>query len=232
MTDDRWKFLMGNKLTQEEMSRGWHWCPEFDGLLVGPGMGEWDDGLCQCDVPGRNHPIGYHSSKTTSNGIRMDFCLHIVRPVITPRVRKLCTKPYPHHPKGCPNYGKRDTCPPACKMFDKVFHWDRDIWALWVEMDFGTHVSRMRALHPEWSRRQLECCLYWQGSARAYLRKMTDEWVAGHIPGNYLVTECPEAMGVNVTETMRSIGVTLEWPPMHIVRKIFMMGEVNEQESA
>ena len=39
------------ELTEEEVRIGWHWCPEWDGLLVGPGSGEWGDcisGSCLC----------------------------------------------------------------------------------------------------------------------------------------------------------------------------------------
>jgi hypothetical protein len=43
----------GGKLTPDEIVLGWHWCAEFDGLLVGPGMGELN--FCSC-LPG-NHPV-------------------------------------------------------------------------------------------------------------------------------------------------------------------------------
>ena len=45
----RWETLMKSddeNLTQEEFEHGWHWCPDWDGLLVGPGMGELMG--CQC----------------------------------------------------------------------------------------------------------------------------------------------------------------------------------------
>ena len=51
MTDLRWKELMADDelpLSVEELGVGWHWCDEFDGLLVGPEMGEWDCCLCDC----------------------------------------------------------------------------------------------------------------------------------------------------------------------------------------
>lgn len=35
------------RLTQEEIATGWHWCREFDSLLVGPGMGEQK--YCTCN---------------------------------------------------------------------------------------------------------------------------------------------------------------------------------------
>lgn len=36
-------------LTDREVMMGWHWCCEFDGLLVGPTMPEWD--CCLCYTP-------------------------------------------------------------------------------------------------------------------------------------------------------------------------------------
>jgi hypothetical protein len=56
MTAQRWKDLMWSddlKLTEPELSEGWHWCPEFDGLLVGPGMGE----LRHCTCRPNTHPV-------------------------------------------------------------------------------------------------------------------------------------------------------------------------------
>lgn len=43
MSRDRWNLLMNNddeKLTEEEIKAGWHFCWEWDGLLIGPGMDE------------------------------------------------------------------------------------------------------------------------------------------------------------------------------------------------
>lgn len=50
MTGERWQDLMDNpdgRLTGEEMAAGWHWCPEWDDLLVGPGMRELE--CCTCN---------------------------------------------------------------------------------------------------------------------------------------------------------------------------------------
>jgi len=41
------------KLTEEEKALGWHYCAEWDELLVGPGMGELE--CCRClDM---SHPV-------------------------------------------------------------------------------------------------------------------------------------------------------------------------------
>lgn len=51
MTAARYRALMGNQLplpdlTPEELALGWHWCAEWDGLLVGPSMRETE--ACSC----------------------------------------------------------------------------------------------------------------------------------------------------------------------------------------
>lgn len=50
MTDDRYARLMADDsepLQQGEVDAGWHFCPEWDGLLVGPGMWEFEH-CCPC----------------------------------------------------------------------------------------------------------------------------------------------------------------------------------------
>lgn len=53
MTTERYAELMDEDsnamLTEQELSEGWHWCFDFDGLLVGPSMEmEWE--CCTCRV--------------------------------------------------------------------------------------------------------------------------------------------------------------------------------------
>ena len=53
MTDERWNALMKDEslnLTPEELREGWHFCWAWDGLLVGPELGEWGDDpkVCGC----------------------------------------------------------------------------------------------------------------------------------------------------------------------------------------
>ena len=55
MSEERYKALMEDdnlELTPEEIEAGWHFCYDFDGLLVGPGMGE--QMFCLCLVPTMN----------------------------------------------------------------------------------------------------------------------------------------------------------------------------------
>ena len=119
----------------------------------------------------------------------------IVKPVVQPEMRKLCRHPYPNHPKGCPNFNKKDGCPPSIPLIDKTMDLNREVYAVWNEYPFGEHVEKMRKKHPDWSGRQLACCLYWQGTARKALC-------------NELVTH-----------------IELEWPPEKTAYQIVLVGK-------
>jgi len=138
--------------------------------------------------------------------------------------RCMCAKRYPNHKWGCPNYGKKKGCPPGAPMFDEAYDLVRPVYAIYIVFDFKGHVSRMKEKHPKWSQRQLECCLYWQGTARKQLKeqigafkKLLDEHYQVE---RYGIVVTPEAMGVNVTETMKNVGIELEWPPVNVAYQI------------
>lgn len=46
-------------LTQEEIDQGWHFCPDWDDLLIGPGMEEIK--FCEC---------GEEKNEPTQNGTK------------------------------------------------------------------------------------------------------------------------------------------------------------------
>lgn len=128
-----------------------------------------------------------------------------------PEVRKLCPRRYPGHPKGCPNYGKKAGCPPQAPLLLDINEPSWRTAVIWNRFEFGEHVERMRSKHPDWSERQLECCLYWQGTARKALKEQIKHFKRSY--PFYEITRCPEAMGVDVTATMKRAGIKLEWPP-------------------
>ena len=146
-----------------------------------------------------------------------------VRPVIMGR-HDLCLRPYPNHRNGCPNYGTKKDCPPGVPIFDSFYDLSKPVYAIYNKFDFKGHVDRMREKHPDWSQRQLECCLYWQGTARKQLRELIEEFEKLSPKGMYSITIVPEAMGVNVTKTMRNAGVVLEWPPVNVAYQIALAG--------
>ena len=148
----------------------------------------------------------------------------IIQPVIDYSVRNLCTRKYPNHPKGCPNYRKKTGCPPDCKIIKDIIRLDYIIFAVWNIFDFRAHCQKMREKHPNWSDRQIECCLYWQQTARKQLEYEIDKFNNAKIMLNTLVIRCPESRGINVTETMKSIGEILEWPPKTKTYQVALAG--------
>lgn len=152
----------------------------------------------------------------------------LVKPVLDRSVRELCKRPYTNHPKGCPNYGKKKGCPPHAPFLNKALDLAEPMWVVWVEFNLGNHREEMTKKHPNWTRRQLDCCLYWQGTVNKELRHKVCNFCTMQLlyerSKNLDAYYCPEAMGVNVTETMRQIGVELEWPPKIIVRKVALVG--------
>lgn len=149
-----------------------------------------------------------------------------IYPAIDYGFRLMCSLAYPNHPKGCPNFGKRKTCPPIIGTLEEIFDCSKDFYAIWTTFPFGEHIAKMKQLHPDWSDRQLSCCLYWQGTARKNLKQEISKFKAIH--PDLTVTTCPEAMGVNVSSTMASIGEELEWPPRTITYQVALAGTIKE----
>jgi len=139
-------------------------------------------------------------------------------------VRKWCRRPYPNHPKGCPNYGKRATCPPEAPMFDKL-GLEPPYYLVIQEFDIEAQEKRMLERHPKWSKRQARCCLYWQRGLMKRIRDEAEIFMVEH-PQSVMI-ECPEGSGVNLYSTCRLHGIKLEKISldMKIVRKMVMIGQ-------
>lgn len=154
----------------------------------------------------------------------MNTIIKQVNPIIDYKFKGYCLKPYDGHPKGCPNFNnpKRPDCPPRAPKFDQYFDMNKSIYAIIIEFDLSSHVTRMKIANPNWSDKQARCCLYWQGSVRKELKKATAQFLKTH-PG-YEISYTPEAMGLNVTETLQNVGINLEWPPIHKVCKVAIAG--------
>ena len=87
-------------------------------------------------------------------------CWTEVEPELRPEVRALCRRPYYGHPKGCPNWAKRPTCPPQAPLLPDVLELSQPVYCVWNAFDLAGHVSPLRERHPDWSERQLRCVLY------------------------------------------------------------------------
>jgi len=103
-----------------------------------------------------------------------------------------------------------------------VIDLSQPVYCVYNRFDLAHHVRRMRRRHPEWSERQLRCCLYWQSKARKQLRLKVEAFLRDH-PG-LVALYVPEACGVDVTATMRSIGIELQWPPVSVAYQVALVG--------
>ena len=150
-----------------------------------------------------------------------------VKPIVDHTVRSICVRPYPGHPKGCPNFNKKHGCPPKAQLIENIIDLSKHVIAIYNVFDINKHIQNMRFKHPTWSERQLVCCLYWQGTARKQLKneisKYIDHWKKD-VKNNIRIIECPESCGVNVTATMHRVGIELEWPPRIKAYQVVLAG--------
>lgn len=153
-----------------------------------------------------------------------DF-VYRVSPIIDLRMRGLCAKPYHGHKKGCPKFNQGHAeCPPDAPHFWDFFDKYGPIYAVINEFDIGAHMARMEERNPDWSERQLRCCLYWQPKARKQLQEKIDIALGEDLFTGMAFTTCPEAMGMNVTATLSGVGIALEWPPTKVARQVAIIG--------
>lgn len=142
--------------------------------------------------------------------------------VIDYRARDWCLISYPNHPHGCPNYGHKATCPPQAPRIEEFINLEKRVWLAYEVFDLEAHEAKMLSMHPQWSKRQARCILYWQAQVNARLKKHCHNLLANLHCGVY--TLCPEAMGVHVIRTARKLGIPVEPRPIRIVHKVALLG--------
>ncbi len=148
----------------------------------------------------------------------MSLTITQINPIIDLAVRDLCYKPYPGHKYGCMNYNKKEGCPPNSPIFTDVFDLNQPVFAIINKFNLEEQRNKLQSVHPDWSKKKLECSRYWQPAVLKELKIYSKEFILSH-PG-YNITTCPEGLGVNVTETMKKVDIVLEWPPELFVYKI------------
>ncbi len=134
--------------------------------------------------------------------------------------RKWCVLPYPGHPKGCPNFGKKAICPPQVSYIEDWLEGTGELRFACVPFNLKEHAERMLVRNPHWSERQARCLLYWQPKVNKALISLVSTLV--HENG-FKITYCPEAMGVDVIKTAQSVGIPIVAPPIDIVHKIALV---------
>ena len=131
-----------------------------------------------------------------------------------------CKLPYPRHPSGCPNFGKREDCPPKASKFWALIK--APYFLVGICFNLHQHIEKMRENHPDWSEAQLKCLLYWQNTVNKRLRQLGLK-VASQIPNSMILFK-PEANGVDVFKTAENVGIYLERNPQFFVWKIAIIG--------
>lgn len=132
-----------------------------------------------------------------------------------------CQIPYPGHPKGCPNYGKKKKCPPFSKYLKNFTN--PPYYLAIQSFDLEAHSKKMKMRHPEWSDRQCRNLLYWQKSVVKKLKEEANAFIKSQ-ENDLILVEIPEANGVNIFKTCENLSITLEKKPIKIVRKIMIIG--------
>ena len=143
--------------------------------------------------------------------------------VIDPNVRSLCVYPYPDHPKGCPNFGKKEGCPPKVCMIQNFVDL-RQVFFLIVRFNLAQHIIKMKELHPSWTNRQTKCLLYWQPHVRVEQKIMERDFFIVWNRSQLNITYSPEAMGVDVFKTLEAYNIPYERNPKSEVVKVALVG--------
>lgn len=149
---------------------------------------------------------------------------------INMKAREWCKLPYPGHPKGCPNYGDpkhEGVCPPSAPLIHEFINTKLPIFLIVEEFNLALHVQKYKINHPNCTDKQAKCVLYWQNSVRSKLRKQCE--IFRHLHPDFIITLCPEAMGVNVIATAQIAKVPIKVKPEDIVYKIALAGVPNEK---
>jgi predicted metal-binding protein len=133
-----------------------------------------------------------------------------------------CTLPYPNHKSGCPNYGKKKTCPPFTQSFQNIIQ--GPYFLVIQEFDIQAHSKKMRLKHPHWSEKQCRNLLYWQKGLNKKLKDKSYE-LANKMGDDFIVLEIPEANGVDVFKTCQNMNIELQRYPQDMIRKVMIVGK-------
>lgn len=134
-----------------------------------------------------------------------------ITPVIHSKKKsmKLCTQPYYKHSKGCPNFNKKEGCPPNILHISEEYDLT-SLHAFVLRFPFEQYLNLKKEIHPDWTNRALANQRHWQSHLRATLLSAYKEEIEEQYPNHTLILN-PEAQGINVDETLKTVGIELEW---------------------
>ena len=123
-------------------------------------------------------------------------------------VNQLCTQQYYKHKKGCPNFNRKNGCPPTIYHISQEYDLS-SIHLLYVKFPFLDYISKKGEIHSDWNLRQLANQRHWQGHLRSSL-----DMYWGSIRKDYPYyrkISNPEGQGVNVEDTLKQYDIQLDW---------------------
>lgn len=135
-------------------------------------------------------------------------------------VQEFCKNKYPGYKNGCPNYGKKDGCPP-CTLINKILDFNKPVFLIYTEFNVLEFSKRMKSLHPNWTEKQCRNSRLWQQKARKLHRLEIEKFKKEY--GLEIVTQ-PERKGVDVNLLFARLGMRLQWPPKDISRVVSLGG--------
>ena len=140
----------------------------------------------------------------------------------TKAIQKLCLRKGGSFPKGCPNYNKKQGCPPQ-PLINEVFDLKKPMYLIYTNFSIKKVANRMQRKHPEWSEKMCYNPRYWQQTARKQHKLELEKFLQKY--PDMIINRCPEAHGVNVHKLMSDIAkITLEWPPKNLTRIVSVGG--------
>ena len=130
-------------------------------------------------------------------------------------VRDYCTLPFPGHPEGCPNFGKKKECPPSAPLVKDFIDLSKPHYFMVADCDFsaGTEKPKNRSEDTTWN---------WNEYVEPILCERIKEFQKEH-PGT-VFTMHPSAVGVDVFKTAQNVGILLEFSPDESFCKIALIG--------
>jgi hypothetical protein len=145
-----------------------------------------------------------------------------IKPIVDNRIWPLCSTPYQGHRKGCKNYCTHVGCPPD--LTPLKLRLDKPFWAVWIKFDLESHIAKMKQRHPDWGIYMLVNPLYWQTSSKKFLRDIAKKFSSLHPELLVLARNSRTDSYFNVTETMKQVGQSLEWPARKYSYEILFAG--------
>jgi predicted metal-binding protein len=132
-------------------------------------------------------------------------------------IQEMCLRKGGSFPKGCPNYRKKQGCPPNQPLIDEIFDFQKPLYLIYTEFNVKKFADKMRKKHPKWTERQCYNSRYWQSTARKEHKKELERFLNQY--PKTMINTSPEANGVNLHSLMlKATGIKLEWPPRKISR--------------